>query len=126
MTTQNLPQNTTARNGYHAGQITQILTTFDDLNQHGDYTAAALAIGDIWLLLSANWRAYVVRSLKAGCKSLEAPQAAGHWAAFDDLHAHGDYTAAALVVGDIWLMLPENTRTLVTGAVKLATFGGAR
>ena len=39
-------------------------------------------------------------------------------AAFDDLHAHGDDTAAALALGDLWLTLPPVDRAAVVTVIK--------
>ncbi|MCG3208367.1 MAG: hypothetical protein FOGNACKC_01971 [Anaerolineae bacterium] len=69
MTAQILTQNAAARNRYQTGQTspqttTEILAAFDDLYQHHDFDAAALALGDAWLTLSPINRQRIVDLVK--------------------------------------------------------------
>jgi len=68
MLNQILPQNSTARNGQPSVKATakqiEIAAALDDLHAHGDDTAAALALGDLWLTLPPPDRALVIDPLK--------------------------------------------------------------
>ncbi len=90
---------------------------FDDLNRHGDDTAAALALGDLWLGLSEPRRRDVTEFTRQLLPTSDI------WPAFDDLNQHGDFTGAALALGDIWLVLPAAARAKVASTVKGASNG---
>lgn len=68
-----LTENNTVCNVYAAPRAaTKAITVFDDLYQHGDYSAAALALGDTWLMMPQDDQLRVVNLVKEIMRKNEA------------------------------------------------------
>lgn len=114
MATTILPRSNGAHNPTNAAQISQFFVTFQDLLHHGDDTAAALALGDMWAILPTPAR----QTVTTYTRQLSQRTAGKIWPAFADLMHHGELNAAALVFGDAWLTLPAPDRARVVEAMK--------
>lgn len=75
MSTSILAPHNPAGNGGEPQTLADILAAFEDLVQHGEMDAAALALGDAWRLLPAEGRdraAELVRQLAGEAERLSA------------------------------------------------------